>query len=221
MKQMVLFALMLVSVPAYSIPIPDPVPGLQAALQFCASIEDDNEIPRCVRLESGANWVSKEALPICRHQNFDSERVNCLAGVVNRDIRPEEVDVCESLTFDDEKARCLADIQRPFPYRTRLKVDARPGLQAASRLCQSFFYDEDKRRCLNEMSAAELFTAEAVGFCADRFSDDEKIQCLGKLRNKFIVREEVLMCDRVFDDAGKLSCLEGVQRKYRLAAEPF
>ncbi|WP_374034788.1 hypothetical protein ACES2I_02575 [Bdellovibrio bacteriovorus] len=216
MKQILFFALMLISAPAYSIPIPDPIPGLQAALQFCVAIADDSEIPQCVRLESAANWVAKEALQICRNQNFDSDRVNCLAGIVNRDIRPGEVAVCESLTFDDEKARCLAAINRPFPYRTRLKVDPRPGLQAASHLCQSFFYDDDKRRCLNEMSAAELFTVEAVAFCADRFSDDEKIQCLGRMRNRFVVREEVLMCERVFDDGGKLSCLEGVQRKYQL-----
>lgn len=216
MKQIALVFLMLLSIKAFSAPVPDPVPGLQAALQFCMGIEDESEIPRCVWLESSANWVTREALPICRNQSFDSDRINCLAGIVNREIRPEEVAVCESLTFDDEKAQCLAQIPRLFPYRTRLKVDPRPGLQAVSRLCQSFFHDDDKRRCLNELSSAELFTVEAAGFCAGLFSDDEKIQCLGKLRNKFIVREEVLMCDRVFDDAGKLSCLEGVQRKYQL-----
>lgn len=216
MKHLLFFVLMMGSVSAHAIPIPDPVPGLMAALQFCTYIEDESVIPACIRAESSANWFTKEALPICMQQSFDEDRVRCLQSIQNSDIRVEEVQVCESLTFDDEKARCLADIQRPFPYRTRLKVDPTPGMRAASRLCQSFFADEDKRRCLHEMSAAELFTVDSVGFCADRFSDDEKIQCLGLLRNKFIVADEVKICDKVFTDEGKLSCLQGVERKYLL-----
>ncbi|UXR64908.1 hypothetical protein EZJ49_01415 [Bdellovibrio bacteriovorus] len=216
MKHMLLVFVLMSSVSARAIPFPDPVPGLMAALQFCTQIEDETVIPACVQIESSANWFTKEALPICRQQNFDEDRVRCLRGIHNSDIRVEEVQVCESLTFDDEKACCLAEIHRPFPYRTRLKVDPTPGLQAASRLCQSFFADDDKRRCLKELSAAELFTVESVGFCASRFSDDEKIQCLGLLRNKFIVADEVRICEKVFTDEGKLSCLQGVERKYLL-----
>nr|BFD65623.1 hypothetical protein HAGR004_06450 [Bdellovibrio sp. HAGR004] len=216
MKHLLLIFVVMSSVSAQAIPVPDPVPGVMAALQFCTQIEDDTVIPACVRIESSANWFTKEALPICMQQSFDEDRVRCLRGIQNSHIRVEEVQVCESLTFDDEKARCLAEINRPFPYRTRLKVDPTPGLQAASRLCQSFFTDEDKRRCLRELTAAELFTVDAVGFCADRFSDDEKIQCLAILRNKFIVADEVRICEKVFTDEGKLSCLQGVERKYLL-----
>lgn len=216
MRHLLISFVVLLSSAAKAIPVPDPIPGLQAALQFCLTIEDDREIPRCVRLESGANWVTREALPICQLQDFDDQRVQCLAGIVDKDIRPQEVRVCESLTFNDEKARCLAEINRPFLYRTRLKVDPRPGLDAASRLCQSFFFDEDKRRCLAQMTSAELFTVEAVEFCGSRFSDDDKISCLGRLRNRFIVRDEVSLCLRVFTDEGQLACLEGVVRKYQL-----
>ncbi len=201
---------------AKAIPVPNPIPGLQAALQFCLAIEDVREIPYCVRLESSANWVSRDALPICALQSLDEERVRCLAGIVNKEIYPDEVQICDSLTFANEKARCLGKISRPFPYRTRIKVDPRPGLEAATLLCQSFSYDEDKRRCQALVAEAELFTVEAVQFCGELFSDQDRISCLGRLSNRFIVRDEVTLCQKVSMQEEQMFCLEEVQRKYKL-----
>lgn len=214
MRLFVAFTFLLLSVESFAQRIPDPIPGLQAALQFCMTIQDDDSIAQCVTLESAANWVTPEALPICRNQNFDTDRISCLRGIVNIQIRPEEVRVCESLNFNDEKAQCLADIRRPFPYRTRIKVDPQPGRDEVANLCRSFFSDDDKKKCLSEMTQADLFTVDAVRFCSEQFTDDDKIQCLGQLKNHFIVREEVILCKRIFNDDQKISCLSGVQRKY-------
>ncbi|WP_374029642.1 hypothetical protein [Bdellovibrio bacteriovorus] len=216
MRHFVVLLLLLLSRHSFAQRFPDPIPGLQAAVRFCANLDEDEAIIDCVQLESAADWVTKEALPICISQSFDNEKVGCLRSIVNNEIRVEEVQVCESISFAEEQAQCLAEIRRPFSYRTRIKVDARPGLQAASRLCQSFFGDDDKKRCVREMSQAELYTVEAIQFCESLFSDDEKIACVAKLKNRFIVREEVSACERVFGDNRKLECLEGVRRKYRL-----
>lgn len=214
MRNLVLILLSFLSINAKAQRIPDPIPGLRAAMQFCVSIDNDKMISQCVRLESGANWVTPEALPICLLQNFDEDRVNCLSKIVNSQIRPEEVKVCESLNFDEEKAKCLADIRRPFPYRTRIKVNPQPGRDQASLLCQSMFSDDDKRKCLNEMSRADLLSVDAVAFCAEQFTDDDKIQCLGKLKDRLIFSEEVTICKKVFTESEQILCLSGVQRKY-------
>ncbi len=197
---------------------PDPLPGLEAALQFCLQIRDDVSIGDCVTLESSANWVTKEALFICSQQSFDSDRVLCLQGIIDHYIRPEEVIVCESLTFDDEKAQCLGDIQRPYNYKTYYQINPQPGLQEAAQLCRSFFSDDDKRKCLFEMQQANLFTVAAVRYCGGLFSDDDKIQCLARLRNHLILPEEARLCGKIFSDEDKTYCLEGVRRKYRLIA---
>lgn len=215
MRWFTLCTAVLLSLSAHAQRVPDPIPGLQAALQFCTNLWDTDTIAPCVRLESGANWVTREALPICAQQNFDDEKVACLGGIIDSEIRPEEVRVCESLTFNDEKARCLANIRRPFPYRTRLKVDPQPGRDEAARLCQSFFFDDDKKRCLNEMTLADLLTVDAVRFCASLFVDNDKIQCLGRLKDRMILSEEVSLCKKVFTDEEQLKCLEGVKRKYK------
>jgi hypothetical protein len=214
MRLLLFITLLIAAVETHAQRVPNPIPGLQAALQFCMGIRDDAMITECVRLESGANWVTPEALPICSNQNFDEDRISCLRGIVNIQIRPEEVRVCDSLTFDDEKAKCLAEIRRPFPYRTRIKVDPVPGRDQAANLCSSFFSDDDKKRCLMEMTRADLLTVDAVRFCSEQFSDDDKIQCLGRLKDHFIVAEEVSLCKKVFTDEGQLGCLSGVQRKY-------
>lgn len=200
---------------AFSQRFPDPIPGLQAALQFCNIIQSDDMIIKCVALESGANWITREALPICEDQNFDNERVSCLEGIINSDIRPQEARICESLNFQSEQAKCLRNIRRPFPYITRIKVDPQPGLDATSNFCQSFFFDSDKKKCLDEMVQADLITISAVDFCRGQFSDQNKIKCLGRLKNRLIFDEEVLLCQKVFTDERQIRCLESVQRKYR------
>lgn len=194
---------------------PDPIPGLKAALQFCSQIQDDKMLINCIRIESGANWLTAEALPICSMQTFDTDRVKCLQGIIDNHIRPEEVEVCESLTFNDQKAQCLKDIARPFPYKTRFKVDPQPGRDEAATFCKSFFFDKDKKSCLNILSSADLITVEAVRFCQNQFSDRDKLDCMDRTKNRFIVPEEVLMCESVFSNSAKLTCLEGVQRKYQ------
>lgn len=205
----------LFQIQAFAQRVPDPIPGLEAALQFCNLIQSDDMIIKCVALESGANWVTREALPVCENQNFDNERVSCLEGIINSDIRPQEARICESLNFPSEQAKCLRNIRRPFPYTTRIKVDPQPGLDAASDFCQSFFFDSDKKKCLNEMVQADLITVSVVDFCRAQFSDQNKIKCLGRLKNRLIVNDEVLLCQKVFTDERQTRCLESVQRKYR------
>lgn len=200
---------------AFSQRTPDPIPGLQAALRFCNLIQSDDIIIKCIALESGANWVTREALPVCENQNFDNERVSCLEGIINSDIRPQEARICESLNFPSEQAKCLREIRRPFPYVTRIKVDPQPGLDAAATFCQSFFFDNDKKKCLNEMVQADLITTAVVEFCSRQFTDQNKIICLGRLKNRFVIDDEVLLCQKVFTDERQIKCLEGVQRKYK------
>ena len=195
--------------------IPDPIPGLKAALQFCGQIKDDEAMKACVQLESGANWITPEALPICSIQSFDDDRINCFKGIVDRQIRPEEVDVCKSMTFNDEKAQCLAEINRPFPYKTKLKIDPQPGRDEAAQLCKTFFFDQDKKTCLAILSGADLLTVDGVRFCKKQFSDHDKLGCLERLKNHFIVPEEVTLCGTVFTSEAQVQCLEGVQRKYQ------
>jgi hypothetical protein len=185
-------------------------------MNFCLILRDDDAIEKCVRLESAANWVTPEALSICRRQSFDDEKVECLESIVNRQLRPDEVQVCESLRSRFDQARCLTEVDRPFPYVTRLKIDPQPGRDRASELCRSFFSDDDKRQCLQISSLANLYTVDSVHFCSKRFLDSEKLDCLQRLRDRFITKEEVQACSKVFLDDPKLRCLQGVNRKFRL-----
>jgi hypothetical protein len=195
--------------------LPDPVPGLKAALQFCSQIRDDKMVAICIQLESSANWITAEALPICSMQTFDDNRISCLRGILDNQIRSDEVAVCESLAFGDQKSRCLTEIARPYPFKTKFKVDPKPGRDELSAFCTTLFFEKDKKTCLNILSSADLLTVESVRFCQVQFSDSAKLNCLEKLKNRLIVREEVAICDSVFSTSGKVNCLEGVQRKYQ------
>jgi hypothetical protein len=218
-KLMRLLAFLLTGIlaaPSFAQSFPDPIPGLQAAMNFCLILRDDDAIEKCVRLESAANWVTPEALSICRKQTFEDEKVDCLEGVVNRQIRPEEVQVCESFRSRFDQAQCLTEVDRPFPYVTRLKIDPQPGRDRASDLCRSFFFDDDKRACLQIISKASLYTVDSVQFCSRQFRDSEKLDCLQQLKDRFIAKEEVQACSKIFHDDLKLRCLQGVNRKFRL-----
>lgn len=195
---------------------PDPYPTLVAGAQFCSELSDDAQITRCVGIESAANYIAVNALSICREQTWDKDKTNCLQILINRVVTDAEVQVCSEETFESDKARCLQNINRSYPYRTYVKVSAQPGLDMATRMCSDMFMRSDRSACLQITSSAKYFSSPAVGLCEKQFTDKNKVDCLGLIKDRAIFLEEVDACAKVFTDDKQVRCLSQVQRAFRV-----
>jgi hypothetical protein len=200
--------------------VPDPIPGLYAAVQSCAKMSDDPEAIKCIQIESSANWFTAEAVSVCNEGTWDREKNQCLESIKDKWIQPSEAQTCQSQTFFSDKAQCLALITRVFPYRTTLKADPAPGLDEAGRFCQSFFFDQDKNNCIRLTGSAQYFSVHALGLCKSLFTDSEKLNCLEAIKNKVITEPENGVCASLFTDQYKQQCLKSHQRFYKTPRRP-
>lgn len=196
-------------------PVPDPIPGLSAAVQLCSQMRDDDEAANCIGTESTANWFTATAMKICAKGTWDSDKNNCLTRIKDLWLLDGEVQTCASQTFFDDQLECLSQVSRKFPYITHIKADPMPGLNAAAQFCQQFFFDNDKNTCVQTTGSAQFFSVEALQICNKVFTDDRKLNCLMLIKNKVITAPEASVCLNRFTDDDKVNCLQSHQRFYK------
>lgn len=99
----------------------DPMPGLNAAAQFCQQFFFANDKNTCVQITGSAQHFSVDALPVCNRLFTDEQKLNCLSAIKNKVIANSEANVCAGLFTDDYRLQCLQAHQRFYkaPRRHR------------------------------------------------------------------------------------------------------
>lgn len=92
----------------------DPMPGLNAAANFCQQFFFDNDKNSCVQTTGSAEYFSVDALQICNKLFTDDQKLNCLLAIKNKVIATNEASVCMNRFTDSDRMNCVQAHQRYY-----------------------------------------------------------------------------------------------------------
>ena len=81
----------------------------------------------CDRSLSGAEYVQKGAINVCKKVQFSRDKVTCIVNAANKEYSASELKFCASEPFSRDKAKCMkrrgeaVDVSHPVPSHDRLK----------------------------------------------------------------------------------------------------
>lgn len=89
------------------------------ASEFCTSYGLSNSKMKCQKKVSAAEFISPEALGLCKDLSMSDLKTRCLDTIINKTYRDEEIAACKLNSLSSEKIKCLADIGKPFEKKKR------------------------------------------------------------------------------------------------------
>ncbi len=188
-------------------------PGKEQAMRVvCGAGLVDPERARCAQAVSAASYLDPLAVDLCASFVAPDERIGCVSAIGNRWYTIAETRACTRAVVHADRLACLK-----AAGSTRGPAARDEGRGAASDLCAQLREVGERQRCIESVAPAKLFARDAVRVCASLLASQDRITCLGKVRDRSYAAKDIAACEKKRTVDERLACLGASGRSAELA----
>lgn len=188
-------------------------PGKEQAMRaVCGAGLVEPERTRCAQAVARATYLDPLAVDLCASFVAPEERIGCVSAIGNRWYTIAETRACTRAVVHADRLACLK-----AAGSTRGPAVRDEGRGAASDLCAQLREVGDRQRCIESVAPAKLFARDAVRVCASLLASQDRITCLGKVRDRNYAAKDLAACEKKRTVDERLSCLGASGRSAELA----